>query len=246
MNQTYRDFYRARVISAVAAAKAATGISHGGIKGEIREILLRDLFRPLLPADIGVGTGQVISAYTNELSRQQDILLYDRRILPPILFEGRIGLFPIESVLYAIEVKSKLNADELRTSNEAARHLLSLPVAPGKYDDKGNPVHHVPIKPIYTIFAFETDLTQHGKTELERYKELLTSDKIDLTQGPPIRAICVVDRGDWYWDCLKEHWKSWNHSYPLEEVVGFIAGVMNTYKIVAASRLEPRLGVYLC
>jgi hypothetical protein len=109
MHETYRNFIRVWVEAAVGAGRAATGVSHLGLRGEVREILVRDLFRPLLPADVGVGTGEIIS-YTNQTSSQTDIILFDRRILPPVLFEDRLGLFPIESVLYAIEVKSKLTA----------------------------------------------------------------------------------------------------------------------------------------
>jgi hypothetical protein len=243
MHKTYRDFYLARARSAVAAAKAATGISHRGVKGEIREILVRDLFRPLLPADMGVGTGEIIS-HTDRSSTQQDIVLYDRRILPPILFEECTGLFPIESVLYVIEIKSKLDAGELSDSHDAAMNFLTLDLAPGRYDPKGIPVHHLVTKPIYAIFAFGTDLSGDGKTEVERYTELLARDqRAQPADGPPIRVICVVDRGYWYW--LTDHWETWKPSYELEEVLGFVSGVMNTYKSVAATRLDPRLGRYL-
>ena len=243
MHTIYRNFFLARAQSAVAAARAATGVSHRGVKGEIREILVRDLFRPLLPADMGVGTGEIIS-HTGGVSTQQDILLYDRRILPPVLFEAGTGLFPIESVLYAIEVKSMLDAGELRSSHEAAMHLITLDVAPGRYDPKNIPIHHLVTKPIYTIFAFATDLSPDGKTEVERYIELIANEKRPQpSDGPPIRAMCVVGRGYWYW--ANDHWESWKLSYLLEEVLGFIAGVMNTYNSVAATRMEPRLGLYL-
>jgi hypothetical protein len=98
MNTAYRDLILARVQAAIGAARASTGITHSGLKGQLREIVIRDLLRPLLPADVGVGTGLIISS-DNQESKEQDILLYDKRILPPVVFEEYRGMFPIESVL---------------------------------------------------------------------------------------------------------------------------------------------------
>lgn len=62
MHTIYREFVGTSVRSAVDRARACSGIDHAGVKGTIREILVADLLRPLLPADIGIGTGNVISA----------------------------------------------------------------------------------------------------------------------------------------------------------------------------------------
>jgi len=113
MNTAYRDLALVRINAAVAAAQAAAKMSHQGLKGQLREIFVRELLRPLLPVYIGLGTGQIITA-RNKYSPQQDVVVYDTRLLPPFLADPSIGLFPIESVLYSIEVKSKLNATELR------------------------------------------------------------------------------------------------------------------------------------
>jgi hypothetical protein len=243
MHEAYRDFYLARIQAAIGAAKASTGISHRGMKGEIREILVKDLLRPLLPSDLGVGTGQIISAL-GETSSQQDIVLYDRRILPPLIFEERMGLFPIESVLFAIEIKSTLTAAELDKSNKAAEALLKFQLQSGRFDTADQPMAHPLRRPVYAVFAFDSDLVPSGKTELERYRELCGSD-VTLTRvdGPPVRLVCVVGRGCWTW--MRQDWGSWQSTYPLQEVVRFIAIVMNTYREVARDRGEPRLGTYI-
>jgi len=94
----YRDIIRARVQSAIEMARVVKAMPHGGTRGEIREILVRELFRPFLPSDIGVGTGQVID-HTGKVSRQTDIILFDRSLAPPIMLNESLGLFPIESCL---------------------------------------------------------------------------------------------------------------------------------------------------
>jgi hypothetical protein len=40
---------------------SANAMSHPGVKGHLREIIIRDLLRPLLPADVGLGTGVVVT-----------------------------------------------------------------------------------------------------------------------------------------------------------------------------------------
>ena len=222
--------------AAVNDAKAVTRISHKGIKGQLREIVIRDLFRPLLPADVGVGTGEIISA-DNRHSREQDVVIYDRQILPPFLLEQSKGIFPIECVLYTVEVKSRLSAQKLKISHESATDLASFHYQSGEYDENDKPIVHTVNKLISTILAFSSDLTYGGKTEIQRYEELYSSG------FPFIQAICLVGRGYWYW--YRDRWITWKPSYPFEEVISFIAGVMNTYRKIAATRKEPRLGRYL-
>jgi hypothetical protein len=109
----YRDILKARVHSALAMANAVQNISHPGMLGEIREILVRELFTPLLPSDIGIGTGKLID-YKNNLSQQTDIILFDRSLAPPMMLNEQLGIFPVDSCLYVIEVKSTLTLDDLK------------------------------------------------------------------------------------------------------------------------------------
>jgi hypothetical protein len=117
----YKAIFRARAIHALAEAQAAAHLSHPGVKGKVREILVADLLRPLLPADLGIGSGQIIEAKTGRLSKEQDITLYDRSIVPPITFDVAHAIVPIEAVLYTIEVKSKLTKAELIKATKAQR-----------------------------------------------------------------------------------------------------------------------------
>ena len=43
MNEVYRDLILARVQAAIGAAKSVTGVKHKGLKGQLREIVIRDL-----------------------------------------------------------------------------------------------------------------------------------------------------------------------------------------------------------
>lgn len=233
----YKDLMRSRVESAIRQARAVNGEVHQGLKGEIREILIRELFKPLLPADIGVGTGQIVNKYTKELSHQEDIILFDKSILPPILFNETTGFFPIESVLYTIEVKSTLTASELLKSHLAAKKLNGFDYLPGLKDERGNEKTHPVEKARSVVFALQSDLVENGKSEAQRYKEIYRDE------GPYLAAICVVDKE--YWFEMRGSWVKLPTIDRFDEVLGFLGGIMNTYKNVASSRHNPSLGNYI-
>ena len=173
MNELYRNLIFARIDGAVAMADGYAGIDHSLLKGELRETVIRELFRPLFPADIGVGTGVIVSAENNEQqSPQQDVVIYDKSILPPLLAEMGTGAFPLESVLITVEVKSKLTLDELKTTHASARCVSSLTFQPGFYDERDKVIDMPPADILPCLLAFATDLVEGGKTEVARYDEI--------------------------------------------------------------------------
>ncbi|WP_162932607.1 DUF6602 domain-containing protein [Solimonas sp. K1W22B-7] len=233
----YQVLLRSRIKSAIEEARAASVLTHAGVKGSVLEILVRKLFRPLLPADIGVGSGQIIDAYGSSMSSQVDIVLYDRSILPPILMDETTGIFPIESVLYTIEVKTTLNATELKAAHWAAGKLAKFGYLPGLTDELGQSTNHPVERARSVIFALASDLTGTRLDEAQRYKNLYGES------DAPLRAICVAGSGYWYDD--GENWIGFKHPQEYDEVLGFIGGVTNTYKKVSESRHSPLLGNYV-
>lgn len=234
----YQAILRAKIISAIEHARAAAGLTHQGVKGTVLEILVGQLFRPLLPADIGIGTGQIIESFTGRLSGQIDIVLYDRSILPPILLDDRIGVFPIESVLYTIEVKTTLNAPELKSAHDSAKDLeQNFGYLPGLREE-GKVVDKHQIEKVRSVlFALKTDLSGNNLNEAERYKKLYKEDSAH------IRAICVAGRE--YWFDNGTHWIGGFDVDQYDGVLAFIGGISNTYRAVSASRGYPLLGHYI-
>lgn len=233
----YKDLFRSRVSSAIGQARSASGVSHSGLKGEIAEILIRELFKPLLPSDVGVATGQILEFHNDKLSPQQDVIIYDKSILPPILYEGTKGIIPVESVLYTIEIKTTLNAAELRKAHEAAKELYSFCYLPGKRDQYGNELNHPVEKARSVIFALNSDLSVGGKSEVERYREIYGMEY------PYLRAICVT--GKEYWWEKRGSWIRLVGTEEYDETLAFIGGISNTYKWVGKTRGWPNLGNYI-
>ena len=148
-------------------------------------------------------------------------------------------MFPIESAIFAIEVKSTLTADALRESHIKAKELSQFPCLPGNLDEPDSPGWHRFLAVNSSVFAFGSDLTLGGKTEVERYDEIHASD------SPYIKAICVVGRGCWTWLPHKNAWLPAPGRYVLEEIVCYLAMLLNSYRRIRDSRLSPRLGEYL-
>jgi len=237
MNKAYRNLILARAVAAIGAAQAISGVRHRGLKGQLREIVIRDLFRPLLPADIGVGTGEIISS-DNQPSAEQDVVLFDRRIVPPILLEETKGIFPTESVLFTIEIKSRLTTSELKKAHYNARKLQTMPYLSGEIDEMGKPVPGPVRGLVSTLLAFDSDLAFGKTSEIVRY------DRIRGEDPAPLRALCVVGRGCWI-RSHDEQWIAWAQDEPAEEIIGLIVSIMNSYRSIAASRKQPLLGLYL-
>lgn len=236
MNDAYRSLFVSRIAAAIGAARATAAVTHTGVQGAIVEILIRDLFRPLLPADLGVGTGQ-IATFNDKLSPQQDIVIFDRRILPPVLFERTTGIFPVESVLATVEVKTTLTARELRSAHKAARTILGYSYLSGnRNNESGQSTPHDVKKAISTVFALNSNLAVGGKTELERYKAL------HAIGDPPIRAICVSGRGYWFYT---DEWCYIPPDKEHQETLSFIVGLIETFTEVSLTRRRPGLVAYL-
>jgi len=236
MDRPYKALFTSRIAAAIGAAKAAAAIAHKGVKGRVREILVGDLFRPLLPADLGVGTGQIVT-HDGQNSSEQDVVIYDRRILPPALFEGGLGIFPVECVLATVEVKTTLTAQELRLAHESATAIRRFTYLPGERDRlPGAIVSHDVLNAIATVFALDTDLGADSKSELQRYHELHSSG------DPPIKAICVSGRGYWYF--ANGQWRHIEADSQHREACGFIVGLFDSFSTVRKSRRQPNLWEY--
>lgn len=235
----YQSFLRAKIKNAITEAQAANTLTNTGVKGTVLEILISKLFEPLLPSDIGVGTGQVIEQHSGKMSTQMDIILYDKSIVPPILFDKTTGIFPIESVLYTIEVKTTLNSTELAIAHESAKKLAEFKYLSGLKDNNGKYIEHTIEKVRSVVFALNTDLSGTGISEAERYEKVYTKKD----DNPHIRAICIAEKEYCYDD--GEFWITFNNVDTYDETLGFIGGVTNTYKFVSKSRNNPDLGNYI-
>lgn len=99
---------------------------HHGNRGSYREDSLKNfLTNGKLPDIFGIASGEIISQYS-QVSKQMDAIIYDKS--KSIIFESSEStkIFPIESVLGIIEVKSQLSKAKLIEGLENIKSLKTL------------------------------------------------------------------------------------------------------------------------
>jgi hypothetical protein len=232
-NKIFRDHIIKNIKGAMQDFSNTIQINHPALKGRIREIALTNLFKPILPFGVGIGYGKIID-YLDSQSRETDIIIYTKTILAPILYDEKTGLFPIESCLYAIEIKSRITASEVKDAIAKGEHLRSLKYIHERYGQLIAPV-------IPAIYAFDTDLVIGGKTEIDRYQEYDTL----CFENPVIPVICVAGRGYWWFKNIEKKWIFHPPSSDFDEIVDFLGGVVNTIPDIITARRNPGLGWYL-
>ncbi|WP_349361965.1 DUF6602 domain-containing protein [Paenibacillus sp. RC343] len=88
-------------------------IKHPGSTGTYREESFKKfLLDGRIPHKYAIGSGEIIGP-TSDISRQSDLIFYDKENCPVIVFGDSIQVFPSESVYGVIEVKSKLSKQKL-------------------------------------------------------------------------------------------------------------------------------------
>jgi hypothetical protein len=253
----YKQLVVERIRFALEAAKAARTLENRGVKGAIREVLIADLFRPLLPSDMGIASGVLISAFDEGQSAQQDIIIFNKRIISPLLFEQGPAIVPVESALACIEIKSRLTAQEVRKAHESAISVRKLSRHSGFRDESGEWVDTRSSGVTSLLFALETDLVTQGESEWERYLKLIGDEY------PELNSICVPCRGFWHTDeqgvffdmGVGKYFRK-DHS-PLQRTGGFIppsaeyaevsrflGGIIDTCQRVGPTRGIPPLSSY--
>lgn len=242
-NEILRNELKKEIKGALKAYHDASALDHSGLRGRVREITAEKLIKPIISPGIEIGTGKITDS-TGTLSAETDLVIYSRQTLLPLIYGHSTGLFPVESCVYAIEVKSQLTATELQTSIEKFKRLRSL-----RYLESFYPLNFInPIGPacsfvIPALFAFSTDLSENGKTEIERYRE--NDNAAD--ESPIIPVLCIPGRGYW-WFCPSEPGKKWIHHPATEdndEVIDFLGGIANTIPVEVIKKGQPCYGNYI-
>lgn len=108
-------------------SKIPANTGHALHKGTPREAFIKEFLESHLPANLAIGTGEIIDATSkpNVQRNQFDIVIY-KRTYPKLDFGGGISGFLIESVIATVEVKSTLTQKNMEQSIKAAKISKSL------------------------------------------------------------------------------------------------------------------------
>jgi len=238
-NNIYLNRVKNNIDYAIKEARNAAEADHSGLTGKIRELTASELIKPMLPSGFKIGNGKISDKFGNK-SKETDLIIYDSSILPPIMYSDNEGIFPVEACFFAIEIKSKLTATNVKDAIKKSKEILDLnyDVGEEKLPD-GRPVIRKPILP--TLFAYDTDLTGEVKGEIERYAKY---DK-DWKKNPTLRQITVAGKGNFLYQLEEERWLCRPANPKHNEVIDFISTISNTLITQKHQMRKPMLGPYI-
>ena len=197
---------------AIRKAATVSGVGHTGVRGRFRELFLNEVLRPLFPNNWVLATGIIVdkddqrwestSGDSGGQSGQEDILIINPELLPPILLQQEQVIAPIESVVGVVEVKSKLTATELDSSIKHAMKIRELVTSWELIHAEGPSADDMKWTkyPGYHLFAFDSDLNE--KSEKERFDE--RAEKLKVGDDSPFLSMCVANKTVLKWSPFHE------------------------------------------
>jgi hypothetical protein len=120
-----RDLIIGDIAAAMESFEITKRIEHQGLKGKAREIFVKKLFQKLISDDFQFGSGIITDRYGKQ-ARETDVVLHCPEIMPATDAREAAGYFPVESCIYAIEVKSTVTSQEIEDAIKKGQALEAL------------------------------------------------------------------------------------------------------------------------
>ena len=169
----------------VEEARALKNLDHDTLKGQLIELFTSRIVSKFLTSQFGVGTGVIINQI-GEQSKQIDIIIYDRRILPPFIEERKIGVYPAECVMAAIEIRSWVYKETIKEYSDSAKKLFNEIYKPESSHYRDYEV----LRPFYSLVGFYDDEIFKN----EKPEEILSWMMDNAT---PLFGVCIVNKLSW-------------------------------------------------
>ncbi len=152
-------------------------IPHSVTKGSQNEEALKNTIRNFIPKKYSIGQGIIIDSFGNA-SKQIDLIIYDSYIYPSLFSQASTSLYPVETVVAAIEVKTFLGQEQLKKTAENTKSIMALKHYVNSLTiNQPNPDTPLLIKsyptrpPLSFLFAFHQD-SKEPSTWKKRFAEL--------------------------------------------------------------------------
>jgi len=216
--------------SLIERIEALSDLKHKLTKGELRELFISNVLKLFLTHQFIIGSGIIINKNGNQ-SKQNDIIIYDNRVLPPFIKEQNLGVYPAESVIATIEVKSWLLKKELLKAEESAKNLHEVIYSPSV----SNHFKEQSYKPICAIIGFR------GKG-LKELLDMETGRKWLEKNVNYLPIICLIKQYSWIQIHKDNHNFVWNfkkyNKNTNEETKRFIAVLLDNIRTKAEERFS--------
>ena len=219
-----QSYASAQIGGLIGKIHASSKLGHRLTKGELRELFLSDLLRPFLTHQFGLGSGIIVNQRGKE-SRQTDIVIYDKSIIPPFIKESHIGVYPAESVLATIEVKSNLRKTDILKTESSLKHLYEEVYNPNDsiYKDYND------LKPFCVLIGFYGQGMPELKDQ-DNGKQWLDQETKNLSM--------IGLFGKFSWMKMKKGWKKSQRTESYEETKRLIALFIDNLRTKALLRTQ--------
>ncbi len=150
-------------------------IPHATTKGTANEESLKQILENFIPKKYAIGSGIIIDSFGNR-SKQIDIVIYDQNIYPNLFSQTSTSIFPVETVIATIEVKTFLDNSTLNLAAQNTKSIKDLKhyveeITLNQPDPK-TPLNIKRFKttpPLSFLFAFRSD-SNNPKTWNKRFE----------------------------------------------------------------------------
>jgi len=156
MNKLYYDNVVAKIKNTLNKSESVSNVKHALTKGDAREIFVSELLKPFLNPNLCISKGIIIDSQ-NTQSDEVDIIIYNPNVIPPFLLNKIKGFIPCESVVATIQVKSKMDKKELKSS---IINAISIKKLGANWKEQISPPTNYVNSTLCCVFAFKTDLTK--------------------------------------------------------------------------------------
>jgi len=164
---------------------ALKNLDHDTLKGRLRELFVSRILAKFLASQFGIGSGVIVNQKGDQ-SKEIDIVICDRGILPPFIEEQRIGVYPPESVLAIIEVRSWVSKEVIKEYSDSAQKLFGEIYNPisSLYQD------YRKFQPLYSLVGFYDKGIFKNENENEILHWMMNNAK-------PLFGVCLVNKFSW-------------------------------------------------
>ncbi len=194
-HSTFKSKFETAIYKIAASFFETAAFHHSLTKGEEREIPFIDFFTQNLPKTYSIVKGEVIDLNENS-SPQLDLMIFDSSRNIPFVSRQNF-ILPAESLLSSIEIKSKLNQEEIRKILINVNKLKTLKPFGKDVDiskQRRAKTDKISCRYFHTVFAYDTDIASQdwSKKEFERIVRVAKEENIDYKL---LDRIIVLNKG---------------------------------------------------
>lgn len=213
----------------------------GHIKGTYAESTLRNILKKFMPSNLSISNGWIIDEHGNR-SDERDILVYDKNLVPTFLFDAGVGIIPLASLLYDIQIKCSVTEKTLKSAFEkfdakSPRNVI-LSVNGNNLLEQYLKVDKDALTvPRIKVLSSENDAYYFWDVQYKKYSDIFTRDNIleSVAQSMNIKNLKVespsitvngLDLKDLETKNIKIY--QWIKIKTKQNIKGFIVGFLNT------------------